>query len=480
MRYFKNMMTFGTALSGLVVSLNGAWAAQAVVPGPQITLAQELQAIRELLPTYQAQETDPVGIKGVEDNQADMDGLLFGTATLTGSSYWLVDTAASKARVTFTRDDEWKTYEATGLPSSWSASGNIVFTETKSNGATPGAPSYTVTIILTRTGAPANLTIAQLKTFLSAAPVTTLAAANTGTALTSTGGLVAGTAAAGWTAKAWASGSNGTTPVATVLDPISTTLNVATTSPVSGSILFTTAIKDMDTWNVAVNATTAFPIQLTANGRGLTLNVYPGQFVRTSATSAGIATGLVNVINTRMPKRLDAINTAFLGDIPTAVAWIRSLIDSSPSGSTVSMLQSKVENSIAAASFVIGDFTTTADSNNYGLIAFTPAAISSVTWKQDNKKIIATGKIGVGGKNVDFTCDLAGKTVIKDDTNQVIKFVSTDGQSAFWVKSFDSTGLDTSGETSINASQKETFLASQVLALLEGVTSIDATTMNAL
>lgn len=469
MRYFKNVMTFGTALSGLVVCTNEIGAAQ-------ISALQEVQAIHDLAPAYQAQTTDPVSIVDLDDTQSDMDNLIFGAATATNPSYWYLD-GSNNLFAQSSVGNVWRTYRASSVPASWSASGNLVLTESVNDGATPGSPTYTLTIILTKVGTIANLTQAQLGSFLSTATVTSLAAANTGTALTATG-VIVGTATNGWLGKAWGSASNGTTPAAFTLDPMSMTLNWATTTSGGSALNFTTSLNNLHTWNLATNSTTTESVVLTVNGRSLSLSVLPAQLTRTSATAPGIASSLLYALTNSVPKKLDVTTKSFLSDIPSGISLLRTLTQSSPSGSEAVMFQSLAQLAVASSHFVIGGFTTKADTNNYGLVSLTSSSLSSLSWSVDNKSLIATGKIGASGQSVPFTCDLTGIKVVKAGTNEVLKFLSADGQFAFWVKTFDSTGLDTSGVSTIPASSQDNLLAMQLLNKLSSTATISALTLN--
>lgn len=460
MKSFTRILFLATAVSGLALSSNSAWSAQNPALTTSVSLAQELSAVGSISPAYKYQSTDPFQLTGLSSSP-DLDNSYMGAATLLASSdiYWYMD-SSNYLYATASMGGAWKTYKAT-LSASYSATATVTLDEAISDGSAVGSPTRHLNIILTATGTPSALTQSALVAFLRGSTIKALAANSTGTALTSSSALTTG-----WTAKAYADNSG--TAEAITLDPIDLTIALANTSSSGAGQAFTASISNIHTWNLATGSTTSKPLVFTASGgRYLTFNTYPGLYARTSGIASSLMTSLTNI----SPKRINQSAITPLNTLPSAVSEVSGLLASSPSGNVRSMLNTTAGKAIAGAYFTVADFTTKVSSNKYGLVAMTADDLASVTWTTSGSVITANAKVGSTGVLKNFTCDLSGLNVIKSTTNPVHRFSSTDGE-AFWVKSFDTTGLDTSAVTTVSASDQDALLALQLQSILSAATTV--------
>lgn len=466
MKLFTRILALGTTLSTLALNVQAAQ--------PTITQAQEVTAINNLKPVYAYATTDAYNLSAVFDPLSDMDGMSMGNATAVAntSSYWYGD-SSNNLYAMATAGGIWRTFVASGVATSWSASGTVVLNGSIENGATQGSPTVVLTITLTKTGTPANLTQAQLWSALQSSTVAGITAT---TALTAISLGTVGTATNGWGIKAYVS-----TGAAQTLDPLSLSIQWAGTTAAGTALNFTTALANLHTWNPSTGIITNGSFVLTKDGRSMTIS---GMNASGFAKTAGIASGIMNALSAGLGggtiKRINVAKVGFYSDIPTNVGLLRGKLTATP-GSNSANEQANIvaDTAFKKSTFVVGGFTTTADSSNYGLAALTASNITSVTWDVVSGPIMrATGAVGSAAAKL-FTCNLSGIKVVKVGTNEVLRFTSADGDS-FWVKTYDSTGLDTSSDTSVLAADQDDLLAYQLLNKLNGVTTINKLTLDAI
>lgn len=421
-------------------------------------------AISKIAPSYERLAADPVilsDVQGPIDGQLDMAQRGVPVAVANSDSYWSLTSNTLYAVASL--NNTWKTFSVGSLPSSWSATTTLTLPETVRDGASgPGTP-YSLALILTKAGAVADLTQAALKAFLEKSPTKTFAASNAGTALAGVPALPAG-----WTAKAYVA-DGASAAVAASLDPIGITLNMPVTPTVGSAITFSATLANLHTWNLATNSTTTRKATfVTAAGHLIKFDVLPGPFLRTTGSS--IVAGLITAL-TASPKRLNHTQPSFCNSLPSAVAKLLAIFNTSAPNNLLEGFNTLAASLIGSASFAIGDFTAKADTNKMGLVALTAANITSVTWETEGTKLIANGKIGSGALK-DFTCDLVGKTVVKAGTNEVLTFTAPDGD-AFFVKCVDATGYDTSANADVAAADQDEMLALVLRGKLASVTTIN-------
>lgn len=461
MRSFNRILALGTTLTSLALCAGNSY-------GAQITAPQELTAITDLKPVYSYATTDTYRITDISNPLSDMDNMAMGAATAsTGtSSYWYMDGSNNLFALT-TSSNIWRTFNLNSISSSWSASDTIVLPETINNGSAQGSPAVGLTITLTKTGTPSPLTSTQLYSVLSASTVSAITATTALTAIS-----LGGTQPTGWAIKAYV--HLGT---AQTLDPVSMNVNWASTTSTGTALTFTSALTNLHTWNLAGASTTAKSAIFTVNGRSIDLNTYPGLYARTAGIGAGLLSTLTTGLNGGLVKRINVGGLGHGNDITSGISTLRGKLTASPGSNSANEQNNlNAEAAIAKAGFAIGDFTTTADSNKYGLLAVTASNVTSATWDVTGGTTLRI--LGTVGSAVPkyFTCSLNGIEVVKDDTNAVLRFNSTDGDAIF-VKAFDSTGLDTSAVTTVANGNRDDLLALQLVGKLSAVATINKLTM---
>lgn len=465
MKSLHRILALGTTLTTLALCATYSNAAQ-------ITAAQETTAISNLKPVYSYATSDTYRLTSISDTLSDMDGMSLAAATaVTGtSSYWYGDSSNNLFAMA-TAGSTWRTLTATSVPASWSASGTVVLSGTIENGATQGSPTVVLTITLTKTGSPADLTQAQLFNLLTSSTVTGITATTALTAISL--GTAIGTTTAKWDVKGYIS-----TGTAQTLDPLSLSVQWAGTTTAGTSLAFTTALLNLHTWNPSTGIPTAQSLTFTKDGRSLTIgNLNPSNFAKTAGIAAGVMNTLTAGLGGGSIKKLNVANVGFYNDIPSSISTIRGKLTATPGSNSINEQNNlNAAAAIAKAGFAVGDFTTTADTNKYGLLALTTSNVTSASWDIINGTTLRVlGTVGSGVPKY-FSCSLSGIEVVKDDTNSVLRFNSPDNDAIF-VKAFDSTGLDTSANATVPTGNRDDLLALQLLSKLSSTATIAKLTM---
>lgn len=467
MKSLNRILALGTTLTTLALSITTSFASQ-----PLITASQELTAIGDLRPVYPYATTDAFNVSAVSDPFSDMETMTLGTAqAATGSNqYWFLD-GSGNLQALATSSSNWRTLTTTSLASSWNATTTVSVTETYNNGSSVGSAGFVIGMILTKTGTVADLTKTQLMTFLQASTTSAITAVSSGTAVALTGAP-----ATGWSVKLYMS-----TGTALTLDPIVTNIQWTGTTTSGSTLNFTSALSGLHTWNNGSGYSNPKSLTFTLNGRSFSVGgISLSSMAKTSGISAGIMNTLTAGLNGGTIHRLNVANVAFYSDIPTSISNIRGKLKASPGSTSANeLLNLAVDAAVKKSTYVIGGFTTTADSSKYGLVAFTASDITSVTWDILNGTTLrATGTVGSAPAKA-FTCDMSGITTFKAGTAEVQRFSSIDGDS-FWLKVVNATGLDTSADTSVGASSLDDLLVMQLLNKLSSTTTITKKTLEAI
>lgn len=429
-------------------------------------------SIGKIDPVYRYAATDGVRLTELSGTSStELDNASIGTASMTTGTgiYWELD-SSNNLRAHASLANAWRTFKLASVTSSWNATTTLSLAEDVRDGSSgPGSP-YALKIILTKasTGSPADLTRAVLASFLAKSTTKAFTASSSGTALTSSSALTTG-----WTAKAYAEDGSAAA-VAVTLDPVSLGIGVNVTPLGGTAVSFTTAVSSLYDWNVATNATTAKDVNFNAaSGRTMKMKLYPGTFVHT----AGISDGLLAAINA-MPARVSQTNKSYLGGLASSLDSVLALFDSSAPASLKTGFNVLAKAAVASSNTAIGDFTTTADTNKFGLVTLGGTNLTSVTWSANNKSLVATGKYGSGAAK-DFTVDLTSIEVVKAGTNEVLELKSSDGD-AIWIKCVDATGYDTSANTTVSASSRDSLLVLQLLNAVGSTATIAASPLKAM
>jgi hypothetical protein len=454
----------------LFSAANPSLATTAVTESPA-----ELDAVGKISPVFRLKAADiilPLEIAGATATELNNALRADAATAITTHSRWTVD-ASDQLYALVSTGGAWRTLRSTALAASWNATSTVTLTEIIRDGATSPTSPYTLTLTLTKaaTGTPADLPMDTLVTFLrrSTTSALTLGTAG-GTILTGTPALTTG-----WVARALLADGAAASVLPAALDPIAMTMTVNVTPQVGTAIPFSATVSELQGLNVLPSATTEKrEIFLTAPGsRSMKFEVYPATLPRDVSVSAA----LINAFNAT-PRRLNQTYNSFLNPLPTALSDVLALMDSTPPANIKAGLNGMAKAAVSGAGFVIGDFTTTADTGNLGLVALASDDITSVTWTAEGSILKATGTIGTG-RAKEFTCDLNNIEVVNSSTNQVLEFVSADGD-AFWVKCVDATGYDTSAEASVTPGDRDALLALQLASLLSPVTTITGSDLKAL
>ena len=467
----RRSLFYVLSLSVFISSVNTASSSTAITE----TLEDITGAIRQISPVYQPKDTDGLSLVEIAGSTGtELDNATSTNATSIATSYklWTVD-SSNQLIALISTGGAWRTLQSSALAASWNATGTVVLTESVRDGAASPASPYTLTITLTKaaTGTPADLERDRLISFLEGSRTSILNLATAGgTTLVGTPALTPG-----WTARALlADGASATVTPAT-LDPIALTMNVSVTPQEGSNIPFSATVSDLHEWNILTSSTTVTEeVLLTAIGsRYIKFNAYPAVFARTTS----IGNALLDAFNA-MPKRFNQSGASYLNTLPDSLSGVLALLDSTPPVNLKAGFNGMAKDAVEAAGFVIGDFTTTADTDKLGVVALASADITAVTWTTEGSILKAIGTIGTG-RAKEFTCDLNNIEVVDSTTNSVLEFTSKDGD-AFWVKCVDATGYDTSADTSVAPADRDSLLALQLAGILSSVTTITSSNLKAL
>lgn len=457
-------LALGISLSTLMMVSTQTWAAVTE------TETEITDAISKISPYYKVTTSDTslyeeIDTTGVT-NALNLYSLGTFAQTTAADVLWELDSNNDLYAHTAT-GNAWRTFKAASVAASWNASSTVTLAETVRDGAAgPGSP-YSLVLTLTKTGTPADLTRAILAAFLAKSTTKTLAAS--AASPTQLVGSATAALTTGWTAKAHLLDGSAAA-VAATLAPVSATITVGITPPGSTTaVTYTSIIPSLYSWNVTAVATTTKSISFTSasNSYQIKFKNIPGPFART----ADIATGLVTSLNA-MPKRIYQAGKSFLNSLPNSVTDLLGIFDTVAPNNLKDGLNLLAKQAVSGASFAIGDFTTTADTNKIGLAAFTSANLASVTWSNSDRVLIANAKIGTGPLK-DFKWDGTGIQTVKTGTNEVLEFKSDDGDTILF-KVFDATGYDTSASTAVAASDKDLLCVLTIKAAIGATGTVQA------
>lgn len=453
----KKSVTFALCLYASVHFDTPLWASLS-----SITAAEEVDAINKIAPVYQHSSSEPIRILAVEPSSSiDLDGGAFGTFATTSPVFFDLD-SSNNLRAATCLGGKWRTFMAATLTSSWSATTTLPLVESVQDGtASPSSP-YTLNLLLTKTGATAaNLLLTGLYATLQKVRTTNLTASSSGTVLASSK-----TMPTGWNLKAFMADAT-STPTLAVLDPLSSSLTVNVTTT-SGTVMpFTAGLSNLHNWNVATNDTSKIDILFTATGRSIKMSVTPGLLSR----ATGIADSVVSALST-MPLRIHQTSTqvGYKNTLPLAVSQALSAMDTTAPTSIMDGIKSIAACAVSGASFTVGDAVTTVDTNKLALIFNGNADLTSVSWSVDSTRIKATATLGSTESEI-YTCDLSGIETITDVVANVQTFTAPSGKS-FVLRCYDSTGYDTSSDTTVDPSERDALLAMIIKGKLAGTTTI--------
>ena len=440
-----------------------------------LTGIQEVDAIDHIAPVYQHPATDPFRIVDIEPSGGtDLNGASFGTFATSAPSLFYLDGSNNLWITATLATNAFRHYKAASVASSWSATTTLVMTEDDRDGVSGPGSAHTFNLILTKTGSVADLTLASLYATLKASTTTVIPAALTGTALASATAMPSG-----WTVKGFGADSSAAAEAVTI-DPIVATLSVPVT-PLGSStpISFSTTVNFLEGFNTTTSATTTQTLLLqaptsTTIGKSIQMSVLPAKLARTS----GIAPSLVTSLNAMPSKRIHqtTTNVAIKNTLPLALSQVLGMMSATPPTSVLAGITTVATSAVGGASFLAGDFTTTADTNKLALINPNSADLTSVTWKADGTVIKVTATLGTNAPEV-YSCDLSGIETISDSAATVQTFTAPSGLS-FLLKCLDSTGYDTSSDSTVDATERDALLALQIKGKLAAITTIAHLTLN--
>ncbi len=435
-------------------------------------------AIKGLAPQYKVVAADAITSATVYSPTAgELDGARISTvATVAGSEVlWDLDGSTNLRTMSFV-GGAWRTFKGASLAATWSATTTVTLTEDVRDGTSSPASPYTMSLVLTKTGTVADLTQANLMAFLLKVTTKSLLTTAGGTTLATTGATgTVPTLSSGWAAKSFISDGSSAITAAT-LDPIQTTLSLTVTPTTGVDIAYTANLINLYNWNLATNSTTTEDVLFNGPGRNILLKTLPAKSVRTAGISTGLITNF-NALQATNP-RINQTISGFLNSLANAVAEPLALFDTSPPADLKTGFGILAKQSVTSAAYVVGRFTTTADTSKYGMVALTPVDITTVTWSSAGTIITATGKLGTAPLKK-FTCDLNGIEVVKAASNAILEFSAPDGDK-FWIKALDTTGIDLSADTSVAAGNRDDLLALQLTGKFASVVTIDHQTLKAM
>lgn len=456
------------------------------------TNANIMATINKISPVYTLTSADTEIKEIYSTTTGELDGALVGPVTSVSPCYYSYNSTTSILTTQSYVTGAFRTFASAALPASWTTgTPTVTFTENLRNGSAGPASPFTLVFTITATGTPTiALTNTAFAAYLAKATTNTLTTVG-GTPIASTGTLPAG-----WAVKAQIFDGSAVAVVLAgqnpVLDPISTTLNVNITPANSVTpMIFSATPSNLNTWNVAVASTTAFPLTFTSAGRFIKYNIYPGAFSRTvGATAYGILGNTINLLNSSN-NYLSQTSQGYLPTLTATSTDVLSLMGVTPPSNIKAGLATIAKNKIASPLFATTSFVTnlgltqiTPVTGSVGLVAATAADITSVTWGINGSVLTATGTIGSAPAKA-FSCDfstLASGSI--NTVNSILQFSSTDGNSFFFKVFVVDTVAATSpldGTQNANiigaAAQKEN-LALQVLGLLSGVGTIPHKTID--
>jgi hypothetical protein len=394
-----------------------------------------------------------------------------GTAGAPGTSVAFYVDASNYAYCDSTTGGVWSSFKSTAL-TDLNATTGIVFTEFLKDGVDPAGSAHTITVTFTKSaaGSPKDLTVAVIAKFLRGTSTRNLSTiTGTGTPLAAGAGS---TLTTGWTATAIRKDSTSAAQ-ATVLDDAETGYTLPITGNGETAANFVTTVT-CNQFNQASGGTTDIEMNWVCptNARSLSFNVRSGTI---SDHSNPISTSLLTAINTYTGRRVAIKSTpnlkTFCPPITSVIAALKATFVTTDDASLQAKMAAAAKNNLLSADMVIGDFTTTADTNKYGLVMAADTDLTSVTWSNDGPVLIATGKVGVTSFAEEFKCDLTGKLIVKDDTNYVLELASDYGRSLF-IKAFDSTGLDMTAVNTYGADFRSTLLAAALVNAISATTTV--------
>lgn len=469
MKSSNRILVLGTTLTCLTLTPSAIQASQ-----PVITAAQELTAIQNLKPVYAYGSSDQFSITSLYDAFSDMDTMTMGTAASSTPSYWSL--SSNTLNCLATQSATWVTFGVGSLASSWAATTSISIPETVNNGATVGSPARVITLYLKATGTPAALTQAQVQSALQSSTVTAIPAGATNAAAVTLIGAtklnVSGTS--NWDVMAYVS-----TGTALTLDPLSATCTWNGLTSGNATLAFNTALPAANV--LGINPTsgipTSFSLPFVLQGRTLTMSINPSVLSKTTGIIPAICSSLTAGLGGGTIHRINVANQSFMDDIPTALASYRNKLTATPgSNSCQAISNTNMKALVTKAGFVVGSFTTTVDTNKWGLVYYGPASLTSVSWginPTNSTNLQLTGTIGGAAKT--FTFNLAGLQTINSSTNTVLQATSTDGEAVF-MKAFDATGCDVSADTSVPSAYLPSLLTMEMLQIMSGVATVSSLT----
>ncbi|MGN6670732.1 MAG: hypothetical protein ACTHJ4_04265 [Candidatus Nucleicultricaceae bacterium] len=433
-----------------------------------------LAAAGKISPIRRTLAADLVSLKQFEAaTSTKFDNAVISAVTASSKVLFSVDDSFN-ARVTASIGGSLRTFTA-ALAATYSAAGNIDFNEDTRDGVGSPASPWIFRILLAKGTGTGDLTRAALINFLlkvTTDTYTTVAGGVTmasttplsptiysakgqfldGTAAITAGTLGAEAAALTFTAKR----TNGTTATFTANLQNAHTMNVASSDTTLGELKF--------------NNTTDV-------GEFIKFNVKPAKLDHTKDIVTGLTSGM-----SAMPKVISQTNLSYVASLNDQIADYQALIGGSTS---INLKQSAINQAkvvIDSAGFTAADVVATskADSGKIFLVKVGAGDVTGVTYSVDDSKVLIKGTTAPEDEKT-YTLDLTGITTFNAATGALIAY-APDGD-AIIVRVGDATGYSTASNTTVDASELDNLLASEIKMLLGttgNITTITAMTLTAI
>lgn len=432
-----------------------------------------LAAAGKISPVRRALAADLVSFKQFEAaTSTKFDNAVLSAVTASNKVLFAVDDSFN-ARVTASIGGSLRTFTA-ALAATYSAAGNIDFTEDTRDGASSPASPFIFRILLAKGTGTGDLTRAALINYLLKVTTDTYTTVAGGVTMASTTPL----SPTFYSAKGQF--LDGTTAVtAGTLGAEAATLTFTAKRTNGSTATFSASLQNAHTLNVATNDTTVSELKFNSSdiGEFIKFNLVPAKLDRTKDIVTGVVTGM-----SAMPKIISQTNVSYVTPLNDQIADYQALIGGS---TTVSLKQNAINQAkivIDSAGFTEADVLagSKADSGKIFLVKVGAGDVTGVTYDVDGAKVLIKGTTGTE-KEKTYTLDLTGVTTFNAASGSIIAY-APDGD-AIIVRVGDATGYSTAADTSVDPSELDNLLASEVKKLLGttgSITTITAMTLTAI
>lgn len=378
----------------------------------------------------------------------NMDGAVIGAATVVANSAPAFQLYGVDLWASALFNSGLSSYKAASLTATWNATTTLALTEQTRDGASAAGSAGSMILTITKTGSPSDLTQARLLTFLrNLTTVTSSWSTLTGNGVT-LAATTGNTLPTGW-AIAGIVKDDTPTAMAAVLNPVETTFAWAITDNAGNSTSYQAAMTNLIAANTNVTSTVLSTV-FTAPSKSITFAIAPTNL--TSMSTLGAQTAILNALNGLTGRIMAAPTsgpnsgaiTLYPANPAEVLTILNNRLETTTTDATYHTFAANALARVQDAAFVVGSFSTTADTNKYGLVSI-DGAISSASWSVDDSIIKLTGTIGTGVPEV-FSFDMStlGAATFNSATNQVIQLTSPTTGHVVLMKCFDATGLDSS------------------------------------